>query len=117
MSSTGGHGGEGITDSVNGRTYQSGGGGMAVNGVGRGGAANYAQGDAGIAAGGAGCMIARVDDITGEVTMRIGSGGGGMCYITYYQRVNVPDGTKIDGAITVDSEGNIVSPTDDTTNS
>ena len=108
MTAQGGHGGGGVTASVDGHVYSSGGGGMAVNGVGRGGAANFAQGDAGIAAGGAGCMITKVNSVTDTPTLRIGSGGNGMCYITYYQEINVPPNTEVVGAVTTDEEGNIV---------
>lgn len=81
----GGHGSFGCSGVVNGISYSSGGGGSAIDGIGRGGSANYAQGDAGCSAGGAGCMIDKVND--SGVFKRIGSGGPGLCIISYYQKV------------------------------
>ena len=76
--------GYGVTDTVNGRTFHSGGGGAGVNAHGIGGQANYCQGDGGPAAGGAGLFIEERDN---KIDRRIGSGGRGSIFIRYYMPV------------------------------
>lgn len=73
--------GFGVTDTVNGQTFRSGGGAPAAGARGIGGQANYCQGDGGTAAGGAGLFIQEVDNV---VDRRIGSGGNGLILIQYY---------------------------------
>lgn len=67
-------------------SYSSGGGAYAPNAIGRGGAANIATGDAGVASGGAGAMVTDVSEY-GEITRRIGSGGPGLCIIKYQKKI------------------------------
>lgn len=79
-----GHGGYGVSGNVNGISYISGGGAGAVDGVGRGGSANTALGDGGCASGGAGCMV--VSSNNSGILRHIGSGGPGLCIISYYHK-------------------------------
>ena len=117
MTGFGGYGGNGIIQSVDGVVYRSGGGAMAVNGVGRGGSADYTEGDAGPAAGGAGCMVLSVDPITNVATFKIGAGGDGMCYVIYHQKIEIPEGTEVEDVIEVPDEelDNPSDTTEDTT--
>ena len=85
MNGEGGHGAFAVKNSVNGVEYSSGGGGSAVDGIGRGGSANFAQGDAGCSGGGAGCMVTAVNNA--GTFRRTGSGGPGLCIIRYYQKI------------------------------
>lgn len=81
----GGHGGTGVSGNINGIAFASGGGGSAIDGIGRGGSATTALGDGGCSAGGAGCMV--VSSNNSGVLRHIGSGGPGLCIISYYRKV------------------------------
>jgi len=84
MAGEGGHGGAAVSKTINGISYTSGGGGSAIDGIGRGGSADVALGDAGVAAGGAGCMIVSTNN--SGILRHIGSGGPGLCVIRYYHK-------------------------------
>ena len=81
----GGVGSDGLNDTINGKEYQSGGGGSAPDSIGRGGSANTASGDAGAAGGGAGAMYVELP--SGKLEKHIGSGGPGFCIISYNKEI------------------------------
>ena len=81
----GGIGSYGCNSTVNGISYESGGGGSGADGIGRGGSANVAIGDAGAASGGAGAMVVTVSK--DGIERRIGSGGPGVCIIKYNKEI------------------------------
>lgn len=81
----GNFGSYGVNAVVNNVSYQSGGGGSAIEARGRGGCANQALGDAGTSGGGAGCFVASVDNA--GIHRRTGNGGQGVAVISYYRKL------------------------------
>lgn len=85
MNAEGNYIGYGVTESIDGINYSSGGGAAALNARGVGGCAKFSQGNGGTSAGGAGCFA--VSGPNNTISKRIGSGGQGVCVIRYYTEI------------------------------